>query len=155
MSDREYPPEYDKKLNAQRLREGLENHILMVAEKAVSKHGQIDSLDTFVDVLNNREVVRFPTAIDFNDHVLENNKCSKLDKVSDGNDECYCIILHPLFKNRDKDIIALALYQIVTINYGKIAKEKEALLFGSSVLGISEEEYKALLTRLESEVSEK
>ncbi|MDH3974535.1 MAG: hypothetical protein OEV42_09680 [Deltaproteobacteria bacterium] len=153
MSERNYPPEYDKKLNAQRLREGLENHIMMVTEKSLSRYGKMDSLETFLEALNNREVVRFPTVIDYNELALEDNQSSRLDRVNNGKDECYCITLHPRFKGRDEDVIALALYRIVKINYGKIAKEKEALLFGSSILGIDEDAYEAWLTRLENEVN--
>ena len=40
------PPEYDKKENAKRLREGLENHIRFVSEKAITKHGRPESLET-------------------------------------------------------------------------------------------------------------
>jgi len=152
MLGRNTPPEYDKKLNAQRLREGLENHILMVAEKAFMKHGKIDSIDSFLELLNNREIVRFPTTIDFNDLTLKDKQCSKLDKIKETDDECYRITLHPHFRGRDKDIIALALYQIVKVNYGKIAKEKEGLLFGASILAIGEDEYKEWLTKLESEI---
>jgi len=153
MSERSTPPEYDKKLNAQRLREGLENHIRMVAEKATSKYGAIVSIETFNKMLENREVVRFPSTLGFKEPADKDTPCARLDREGGGEDECFCITLHPRFRGRDEDVIALALYQFVKINYGKIAKEKEALLFGSLLLNIREDEYKQWIEKLENEIN--
>lgn len=142
------PPEYDKKENSKRLREGLENHIRFVSEKAINKHGRPESLDTLTRLLSDNEIVRFPTSIILDDAELKEGEAVKLDKIADDTDEKYRIIIHPEFSGRDKDIVALVLYQIVKINYGKIAKEKEALLFASSLLGIKEDVYKAQIKEL-------
>lgn len=152
MLERNYPPEYDKKLNAQRLREGLENHIRMVAEKALSKYGKIDSFETFLEMLDDREIVRFPSIIDFKDPAGKEKHCVRLDKMGEEDNECYQISLHSHFRGRDKDVIALSVYHLVKINYGKIAKGKEALLFGSLLLNITEDEYKKWIKKLEDEV---
>jgi len=147
------PPEYDKKENSKRLREGLENHIRFVAEKAINKHGRPESLEVLARILEDREIVRFPASILFDDLELKEGEPVKLDKLADGVDENYRIIIHPAFSGRDKDIVALALYQIVKINYGKIAKEKESLLFASSLLGIEEDVYKTQIKGLFEEIS--
>ncbi len=147
------PPEYDKKENAKRLREGLENHIRFVAEKAINKHGRPDSLEILNRLLEDSEIVRFPSTLIFDDAELKKGEAVKLDKLADGADEKYQIIIHPAFLKRDKDIIALVLYQIVKINYGKIAKEKESLLFASSILGIKDEIYQTQINELLTEIS--
>ncbi len=110
------PPEYDKKENSKRLREGLENHIRFVSEKAINKHGRPESLDTLTRLLEDNEIVRFPTSIVFDDAELKEGEVIKLDKIADDTDEKYRIIIHPAFSGRDKDIVALVLYQIVKIN---------------------------------------
>lgn len=147
------PPEYDKKENAKRLREGLENHIKFVSEKAVKKHGRPVSFETLSRLLGDNEIVRFPTSIIFDDAELSGGEPVKLERLGDGADEKYRIIIHPAFAHRDKDLVALAIYQIVKINYGKIAKEKEALLFASSLLDIEEDLYKEQLNGLLNEIS--
>jgi hypothetical protein len=45
----------------------------------------------------------------------------------------------------------LALYVVVNINYGKIAKKEEAETFGSILLGISEEDYGSKVESLKKE----
>ena len=147
------PPEYDKKENAKRLREGLENHIRFVAEKAMNKHGRPESLEILDRLLEDNEIVRFPSTLIFDDAELKKGEAVKLDKIEDGADEKYQITIHPAFLKRDKDIIALVLYQIVKINYGKIAKERESLLFASSLLGIKEDIYQTQINELLTEIS--
>ena len=147
------PPEYDKKENAKRLREGLENHIRFVSEKAINKHGRPESLETLNRLLEDNEIVRFPSSLIFDDAELKEGEAVKLDKIADDTDEKYRIIIHPAFLERDKDVIALVLYQIVKINYGKIAKEKESLLFASSLLGIKDEIYQTQINELLTEIS--
>ena len=147
------PPEYDKKENAKRLREGLENHIRFVSERAINKHGRPESIEALSRLLEDNEIVRFPTSILFDDAELNSGEPVKLDKIADGVDEKYRIIIHPVFSDREKDLVALALYQIVKINYGKIAKEKESLLFASSLLGIKEDAYKTQIKELFEEIS--
>lgn len=153
MTSHTPPPEYDKKENSKRLREGLENHISFVAEKAANKYGRPDSLDVLNRMLEDNEIVRFPSTLIFDDAELKKGEAVKLDKIADGADEKYQITIHPAFLERDKDIIALVLYQIVKINYGKIAKEKESLLFASSLLGIKGEIYQTQINKLLTEIS--
>lgn len=147
------PPEYDKKENSKRLREGLENHILFVSQKAVNKYGRPDSMDVLNRMLEDAEIVRFPTKIIFDSAELKAGEIVKLDKIEDDADEKYQINIHPAFLKRDKDVIALVLHEIVKINYGKIAKEKEALLFASSLLGIKDEIYQTQINELLTEIS--
>jgi len=147
------PPEYDKKENAKRLREGLENHIRFVSEKAVKKYGRPDSMDVLSRMLEDNEIVRFPASVLFDDAGLEAGEPVKLIKVGKGQDERYEIIVHSGFERREKDVIALVLHEVVKVNYGKIAKEKESLLFASSILGMEEEAYRSRMKELASEIS--
>lgn len=132
--------EYDKKENAKRLREGLKNHIFFVAEKGKSKYGKISSLDTLQEFLQDPDVVRYPTTFTFDTDKLEKGTLVSLKPVGDDGDQ-FCIYLHPLLQNREEDAIHAALSTIVSVNYGKIAKEYEAELFASQILGITEEDY--------------
>ncbi len=146
------PEEYNKKENAKRLREGLENHIYFVAEKARDKYLPLDSLEALKRVMEDREVVRFPATLAFDEADLGSGEAARVDQVP-GDEESYKISVHPRFETREADAVALALYTIVKINYGKIAKEKEALLFGSLLLGITEEVYAERLKELRDEVA--
>ncbi len=147
------PPEYNKYENAERLREGLENHVLLVAEKAFAKFGNIASIDTLERMLDYNEVVRFPATIVFGDENLDKGVPVKVERIPETSDEKYAITINPVFKEREKDVIALVLYSIVKINYGKIAKEKEAELFASLLLGIGQDDYHDLYDKLKNEVS--
>ena len=145
------PEEYNKKENAKRLREGLENHIYFVAEKARHKYLPLDSLEALKRVMEDREVVRFPATLTFDEAELGSGEAARVDQT-DSEEESYRISVHPRFEARQADAVALTLYTIVKINYGKIAKEKEALLFGALLLDMTEEAYAERLKKLRDEI---
>ena len=146
------PPEYNKKENAKRLREGLENHIMVVAEKSMIKFGSIDTLDRLKEFLEHHEVVRFPAKWSFGDD-LGPGQFARLDQNTENEDDGFTIKVNPAFEGMERDIIAAVLYMIVKVNYGKIAKNNEAELFGSSVLGIKRDEYHEWIERLKKEAA--
>lgn len=148
------PPEYNKKENAKRLREGLENHILFISRRGRAKYPELDSIETFKELLSDPEVVRFPAVLEFDTENTDNHRCVAVDRLSEAPEENYRISIHPYFKGRERDVVALALYVIVKINYGKIAKEKEAELFASNMLGIGTEEYHEWIERLSVEINQ-
>ena len=147
------PPEYNKYENAKRLREGLENHIRVVADKAMEKFGEISSMDILEKLLEYNEVVRFPATVIFDDEISDKCEPVRVERQMETPEEKYIIIINPTFKERERDIISLVLYSIVKINYGKIAKVKEAELFASLLLGISEDEYHYRYENLKKEIT--
>ena len=144
--------DYDKKENAKRLREGLKNHILFVADKGRSKYGDISSLSTLQKFLQDPDVVRYATTLVFDADKLEKGTLLSLKPAGEDGEE-FCIYLHPLLQKREHDAIQVALSSVVSINYGKIAKEYEAELFASQMLGITEENYHSRMESLKDELS--
>ena len=145
--------DYDKKQNAKRLREGLENHVILVAGKGKAKYKDITSLETAEKILLDPDIVRFPATFIFDNEHLKANQFVGVKPVEDNQSEEYSIVIHPLLQNREEDAIKAILYAIVNINYGKIAKEYEAELFASSILGISKEDCHLWAEKLKNELS--
>jgi hypothetical protein len=144
--------DYDKKENAKRLREGLKNHILFVADKGRAKYGDISSLSTLQKFLQDPDVVRYATTLVFDADKLAKGTLLSLKPAGEDGEE-FCIYLHPLLQKREHDAIQVALSSVVSINYGKIAKEYEAELFASQMLGITEEDYHSRMESLKDELS--
>lgn len=145
--------DYDKKENAKRLREGLKNHVVFVAEKGRSKYQEITSLETVQQILNDPDIVRFPATFEFCDKNLNSSQFVSLNSVEDNPTEKFVISLHPLLQNRIEDSVKAVLYTIVNINYGKIAKEYEAELFVSLFLGIKADDYHVWTEALKEELA--
>ena len=142
----------DGKTNAQRLREGLTNHIRLVAGRGREKYKDLDTIETLKRFLKDSEVVRFRTELQFDENGSKEDRAVRVDKVSD-DPESYRITVHPIFKGREKDVAALALSRVVKINYGKIAKEKEAALFVSTLLDMEPKRYSKWYADLNEEVA--
>lgn len=141
------PPEYDKKKNSQRLREGLRGHVEMVAERGRVKHPSLESLLELKKLITDPEIVRFPVSISFTGEA----EAVSLEADSETQEESYIITLNNNLKEREADAVMLALYVIVNINYGKIAKKEEAQSFGSILLGISRKDYNNKIEALKKE----
>lgn len=149
------PPEYDKKKNSQRLREGLRGHVEMVAQRGRVKYPSLVKLDDLMNLTGDPEIVRFPTTVVFAEDPDQMQEGVRLEPGPETQDESYIIRLHPGLREREADAVILALYVIVKINYGKIAKKEEAESFGSIVLGMSEEEYGSKVEALQAEFQQK
>ena len=61
--------------------------------------------------------------------------------------------VHPFFSTQPEQVPLLVLYQIVVVNYGMFASSEDAEAFGSSVLGISQDDYYAALCRLADQLA--
>ncbi|MBL9201141.1 MAG: hypothetical protein JNL39_11570, partial [Opitutaceae bacterium] len=72
---------------------------------------------------------------------------------SDDPEDGFTMHVHPFFAAQPAHIPALVLYQLVLVNYGDFASPEDAEIFGSAVLGISQEEYYATLCELADLVS--
>jgi hypothetical protein len=145
------PPEYDKKKNSQRLREGLRGHVEMVARRGRAKYPSMKKLDELMQLIGDLEIVRFPTSIAFSGDDSSSAEAVKVERDHNTQDESYIITLNNKLREREADAVMLALYVVVNINYGKIAKKEEAETFGSILLGISEEDYGSKVESLKKE----
>lgn len=65
----------------------------------------------------------------------------------------FVLHLHPYFQDRPADAIALALYQLVLVNYGDFASPVEAESFGAAVLGMDRETYYRRVCQLADELA--
>ncbi|MBE9536908.1 MAG: hypothetical protein IMF07_06975 [Proteobacteria bacterium] len=146
------PPEYDKKKNSQRLRDGLRGHVEMVAGRGRAKYPSMEKLDELMQLIGDPEIVRFPTTIVFTGDDSTPDEAVKVERDHDALDESYIITLDKNFREREADAVMLALYVIVNINYGKIAKKEEAEDFASILLGIPREDYSRKVEALKNEL---
>jgi len=135
------PPEYDKKKNSRRLRDGLRAHVEMVARRGRAKYPSMEKLEDLYSMIRDPEIVRFPTTVVFVGDDSSSGEAVRVERGHGTQDESYIISLNDSFREREADAVALALYVVVKINYGKIAKKEEAEDFGSILSGMSRKDY--------------
>ena len=60
--------------------------------------------------------------------------------------------VHPFFLTQLERVPGLVLYQLVLVNYGEFASADDAETFGAAALGISRDEYYAMLCEMADEI---
>ena len=132
-------------------RRALRDHIVERAVAARERHGDPREPATFLRLLNDRSIVRYPTTIEFSAEALEPGEFAWAQPLGEHPSAGFRLFIHPLFRDRPEVVPLLAAYHLVTVNYGEIATEEEAELFGATLLGLSVDAYYEALCRLADE----
>jgi hypothetical protein len=96
-------------------------------------------------LLADRTQVRYPCEIVFDDGPLQPGEFAHAMQNGATPEEGFSMVVHPLFLTRPDLVPALVLYHLVTVNYGDFASSDEAETFGAAALGLTRDEYYALL----------
>lgn len=144
-------PERRKAALERKGRRALSDHAADCAAVARERYGNIDAAD-LPALLEDRKVVRFPTVLRFDATRLEPGEFAHTEPVGARPGEGYRLFVHPYFEPRPDDVLLLAAYHLVTINYGDVATANEAEVFGATLLGLSREAYYQRLCTLADEL---
>jgi hypothetical protein len=128
--------------------QALKDHVLERARFALRKWGPNIDYDKTLLLLQDRDVVRYETELAFDGAPLHPGEFGYAEPLGEDPEQGFRLCLHPCFENRPQDLPLLILYHIVRINYGDIATDEEAELFGSTLLELEPEAYYQSLCRL-------
>jgi hypothetical protein len=132
-------------LTADDARQSLNAHVAAKGAEIFEKYGPCIGWKELQLVLKDEDCVRYPCDIVFDSAGLQPGELahptSKGDQPGDG----FTIFVHPLFLTQLTQVPALVLYQLVLVNYGEFASSDDAETFGAMALGISKDDYYAML----------
>ena len=129
----------------------LRDHVASLASSARQRHGAGLARGEEAAVralLADPEVVRFPTALAFDDGPLMAGEFAYAKPRGERPADGYTLCVHPCFAGRWDVVPLLVAYHVVAINYLDIATNEEAELFGATLLGMSAESYYARVCEL-------
>ncbi len=134
-------------------REALRGHLLDRALAARAAHGPELDADALARLLEDPEVVRFPTrlVVDDDGDLLPGEFAwarPRGERPSDGFD----LLVHSHFRDRPEVWSLLVGYHLPSVNYLDIAAREEAELFGAALNGLEIEDYYARLCALADEL---
>lgn len=92
-------------------------------------------------ILGDPEFVRFPVGVRFDDEALLNGEFAYAAALGKRPSEGFCLFVHPCFEAREEVLPLLVAYHVPAINYLDIATNKEAELFGATLLGMRVDDY--------------
>lgn len=121
--------------------EALRAHVVEKALAARRRHGPSIDAEAIRRLLQDPEVVRFPTELVFGSSALLPGEFAcplpKGEHPGDG----FTLVVHELFANQPEALPYLVAYHIPAINYLDVVTNREAELFGAALLGLEVDEY--------------
>ena len=142
-----------QKLTLDDARESLTEHVAAKGAEIRAKFGPVIGWSQLQRILADTGCVRYPCELVFDASPLQPDECAfpvpKGERPEDG----FRLCVHPYFSVDPARVPLLALYQLVSINYGAFASPDDAEIFGAAAMGIPKEEYYATLCAMADEIS--
>ena len=137
-----------KQLTENDFKESLSSHVVSKAEEIRALYGPRIGWNELGRILDDRTVTRYPCEIVFNAEQLLDGEFAHPMANSENPEDGFKIFVHPFFTTQLSRVPYLVLYQLVSVNYGPFASFEDAEAFGSTVLGLSRDDYYATLCEM-------
>ncbi len=134
-----------KQLTADDAKQSLTTHVETKGIEVYVKYGPQLGWDALQRLLADRVYVRYPVEIAFDDAPLLPGEFAHPVQKGDSPEDGFTMAVHPSFAADLDRAAALVLYQLVAVNYGTFASSDEAETFGAACLGLTRDEYYALI----------
>lgn len=134
-----------KTLTAEDARQSLTTHVETKGLEVFAKYGPQLSWTSLQQLLNDRAYVRYPVDIVFEAEPLLPGEFAHPVQKGERPEEGFTMAVHPIFMMQLDRVPALVLYQLVAVNYGEFASSDEAETFGAAALGVTRDEYYAMI----------
>lgn len=141
-------------LTANDARQSLTAHVAVKGAEIREKYGPTIGWNELLQILNDRACVRYPCEIVFDAGPLQAGEFAHPVARGDRPEDGFFMHVHPYFATQPERVPCLALYQLVLVNYGEFASADDAETFGASVLGLSRDDYYAVLCQMADEIAE-
>lgn len=132
-------------LRAEDARQSLTSHVEAKGIEALLKFGPQMGWTELQRLLDDRALVRYPCEIVFDATPLMPGEFAFPAQKGDRPEEGFTMFVHPAFALALDRVPALVLYHVVAVNYGEFASADEAETFGAAALGLTRDEYYAVL----------
>jgi hypothetical protein len=132
-------------LTADDAKQSLTTHVETKGIEVYMKFGpQLDGA-ALQRLLADRAYVRYPVEIVFDAAQLLPGEFATPVQKGESPEDGFTMFVHPVFQTQPDLVPALVLYQLVSVNYGVFASSDDAEIFGAAALGLTRDEYYALL----------
>jgi hypothetical protein len=128
-------------LTAEDARQSMEAHAAAKGMEMREKYGPTIGWGQLLKIVADPKLVRYRCEIVFDAGALEEDECAHAQPKGDHPSMGFTIFIHPFFASQPPQAVQLALYQLVSVNYGPFASADDAEALGSAALGISKDQY--------------
>jgi hypothetical protein len=139
-------------LTAEDARQSLNGHVAAKGREIRAKYGPHIGWKELLRIMADRACVRYPCEIVFDAGPLEPGEFAHPVAKGERPEDGFTMYVHPFFMTQLERVSSLVLYQLVLVNYGEFASADDAETFGAAALGISRDEYYAMLCEMADEI---
>ena len=139
-------------LTATDAKQSLNAHVAAKGAEIFEKYGPSIGWPELQAILKDRTCVRYPCQLVFDSARLNPGEFAFPEPKGDMPEEGFTLFVHPVYMMQLAMVPYLALYQLVTVNYGEFASADDAETFASYALGLPREEYYQTLCGLADEL---
>lgn len=140
-------------LTAEDARQSLTAHVEAKGIDVFVKYGAQFDAATLQRLLADRTVVRYSCELAFDAGKLIAGELAHPELKGDGPEQGFVMYVQPALASQWDRVAAAVLYQLVVVNYGEFASLDEAETFGAAALGLTRDEYYAMLCEIADGVS--
>jgi hypothetical protein len=131
----------------------LTAHVALKGREVQEKYGPRIGWTQVLQILEDREFVRYPCEIVFDAQPLLAGEPAHPVARGERPEDGFTLFVHPVFALQPDRIPYLALYQLVRVNYGEFASAEDAETFGAGALGLAREAYYQAVCALADEIT--
>jgi hypothetical protein len=142
-----------KQLTTEDFQQSLNGHVASKGGEIRAKFGPDIGWNELQQILLDRSSVRYPCEVVFDASPLQEGEFAHPVANGEQPEAGFKICVHPFFATQPARIPQLVLYQLVAVNYGDFASADDAETFGSSILGLSKDEYYQALCDAADQIS--
>lgn len=139
-------------LTAADAKQSLSAHVAAKGADIFEKYGPQIGWAQLQAILKDRACVRYPCELVFDSSRLNPGEFAFPEPKGEMPEEGFTLFVHPVYMTQLGMVPYLALYQLVTVNYGEFASADDAETFASYALGLPREEYYQTLCGLADEL---
>ena len=135
-------------LTANDAKQSLNAHVAAKGFEIFEKYGPHVGWSELQSILKDRTCVRYPCTLVFDSARLNPGEFAFPEPNGDMPEEGFTLYVHPIYMTQLGLVPHLALYQLVSVNYGEFASSDDAETFASCALGVPRKEYYQILCGL-------
>ncbi len=135
-------------LTADDARQSLTAHVAAKGAEVRAKYGPTIGWAELQRLLKDRAFVRYPCEITFDSAHLRPGEFAYAAAKGESPEDGFTLHVHPVYMLDLPSVPALVLYHLVSVNYGDFAAADDAEAFGAAALGLSRDDYYAMLCAL-------
>lgn len=135
-------------LTADHARQSLNAHVAAKGAEIFDKYGPHIGFTELKAILQDTSCVRYPCELVFDASRLNPGEFAYPEPRGERPEAGFTLYVHPVYMSQLQAVPLLALYQLVTVNYGEFASSDDAETFAAHALGLSIDECYAQLCEL-------